>query len=541
MASRLTTFIVALIVGGTVIAGLIVGAQREDESRVDLIITNGQVFTGAGEALAEAIAVQGNRILRVGSNREIKRMRRPQTLMLDAHGATVLPGLIDTHVHLGAAAAAAAGVDLADAEGPDDVQARISAFAEAHPGTRWVRGRGWGPGALPDSIAPRALLDEALPERPAYLVSADGRTAWVNSTALAVAGISRQTPNPRNGVIVRDPRTGEPTGTLRDTAATLVARALPPLTEVERLEGLESAIAEAHRAGITSVHSLGDTAGELALYEGLRAQKALRLRVYSVLTVPEVSGLPDVDALGVLQERFPDDPLVKAGGVFVPWPAGPVRRADPPAIETLATVLDARGWQVLIEVPTDAAVPEAIEALEAARKVNVDREVPRRNRLEGLTSLSAERAARLAELDVTASLQPSEETLDASTCAVAVHAGARLTFGSNWPDADVHPLETLAAVIEPSTVGPTAGAADAESVDQHLTLEQAVEAHTSVAAWSSFDEQRKGRLARGLLADIVILSTDIFTPGRRLSDAEVDTTIFDGKVVYSRAALMGTH
>jgi predicted amidohydrolase YtcJ len=541
MASRLTTFIVALIVGGTVIAGLIVGAQREDEGRVDLIITNGQVFTGAGEAFAEAVAVQGNKILRVGSNREIKRMRRPQTLMLDAHGATVLPGLIDTHVHLGAAAAAAAGVDLADAEGPEDIQARIGAFAEAHAGTRWVRGRGWGPGALPDSIAPRALLDEALPERPAYFLSADGRTAWVNSTALAVAGISRQTPNPRNGIIVRDPRTGEPTGTLRDTAATLVARALPPLTEVERLEGLEGAIAEAHRAGITSVHSLGDTSEELALYDALRAQKALRLRVYSVLAVPDVSGVPDVAALGVLQEQFPDDPLVKAGGVFVPWAEGQPGHASPQSIETLATVFDARGWQVLIEAPTEDAATEALEALEAVRQVNVEREPPRRNRLAGLTSLSAERAARLAELDVIASLQAAEETLDASTCAAAVHAGARLIFGSNWPDSPVNPLETLGVVTETSTSEATSDAAATEGIDRHLTLEQAVEAHTSVAAWSSFDEQRKGRLARGLLADIVILNTDLFTPGRRLSDAEVDTTIFDGKVVYSRAALLGTH
>jgi hypothetical protein len=105
----------------------------------------------------------------------------------------------------------------------------------------------------------------------------------------------------------------------------------------------------------------------------------------------------------------------------------------------------------------------------------------------------------------------------------------------------VNPLETLAAVVEPPTSEATSGEAASEGNDQHLTLEQAVEAHTAAAAWSSFDEQRKGRLARGLLADIVILNTDIFTPGRRLSDAEVDTTIFDGKVVYSRAALMGTH
>lgn len=169
--------------------------------------------------------------------------------------------------------------------------------------------------------------------------------------------------------------------------------------------------------------------------------------------------------------------------------------------------------------------------------MNEDNDRPRRDRLEGVTRLSRASAKRLANLDLTATVQPDDETFTASTCRLAARAGARLAFGTGWPEAPVDPLRALAAVVPEAEAGDTVP----RDGDDSLPLEQALESYTAVAAWASFDEQRKGRLARGMLADIVILSTDVFTPGRRLSDAEVDTTIFDGKVVYTRAALMGTH
>ena len=198
MASRLTTFIVVLIVAGTLIAGLIVGAQRDDASGpVDLIVTNGRVYIGSASRFAEALAIRGNKILRVGTNREIKRLRRAQTTVVDAHGGSVLPGFNDAHVHLMSGGLALADVEPArrDHARGHPVQ-RSKAFAAAHPERPWVRGRGWYYDPFPGGLPTRQQLDAAVSDRPAYLVAYDGHTGWANTRALAAAGITRRTPSP---------------------------------------------------------------------------------------------------------------------------------------------------------------------------------------------------------------------------------------------------------------------------------------------------------------------------------------------------------
>ena len=192
MASRLTTFIVVLIVAGTLVAGLIVGAQRDDESGpVDLIVTNGRVYTGSASAFAEAVAIRGNKILRVGTNREIKRLRRPQTAVVDAHGGSVLPGFNDAHLHLMSGGLALSNVSLLDATTLEDIQSTVKAFAASHPERPWVRGRGWYYDPFPGGLPTRQQLDAAVPDRPAYLVAYDGHTGWANTRALEAAGITR--------------------------------------------------------------------------------------------------------------------------------------------------------------------------------------------------------------------------------------------------------------------------------------------------------------------------------------------------------------
>ena len=195
MASRLTTFIVVLIVAGTLVAGLIVGAQRDDESGpVDLIVTNGRVYTGSASSFAEAVAIRGNTILRVGTNREIKRLRRPQTAVVDAHGGSVLPGFNDAHLHLMSGGLALSHVNLLDATTLEDMQSTVKTFAASHPERPWVRGRGWYYDPFPGGLPIRQQLDAAVPDRPAYLVAYDGHTGWANTRALEAAGITRRTP-----------------------------------------------------------------------------------------------------------------------------------------------------------------------------------------------------------------------------------------------------------------------------------------------------------------------------------------------------------
>jgi predicted amidohydrolase YtcJ len=540
MASRLTTYIVVLIVTGTVIAGLIVGAQRDDASGpVDLIITNGRVFTGAGGQLAEALAVQGNKILRVGSNREIKRLRRPQTLMVDAHGGAVLPGLIDTHVHLGRAASSAAAVDLAGTTTPDALRDRLGAFAETHPEAAWIRGHGWLAGAAPT----KALLDEAVSERAALVLAEDGRTAWVNSRALSLAGITPHTPNPNGGVIVRDARTGEPAGVLKDAAIELVMRAVPEPTGAERIEALQAAVRQAHSVGITSVHSIADSDQDLELYDTLRSTGDLRLRVYSAIGMPLANWQEKAGQLDALHRRYPDDPVLKTGAAVVTLDAadeaaGPAPLA--PELARLVTFLDGRGWQAFVEPSSETGIVAALDAFEAAFRENPIAARGRRHRLEQIGSLTAPDADRLARLGVTASMQTPDDETEREACRLLSNAGARVTFGSDWPAAMLDPRTAL-AIAEPDARQHADDVDPAEAPQQTLTLEQAIDAHTSAAAWTSFDDQRKGSLQRGMLADIVILTADIFAPGTRLLDVEVDTTIFDGEVVYTRAPATGTH
>ena len=169
MAARLTAYIVAFIVAVTFIAGLIVGAQRDDDGPVDLIIVNGRVFTGEDEA-AEAVAVQGNKVLRVGSNREIQRLARAQTTVIDAKGGSVLPGFNDAHLHLLSGGLALDQVSLLEAATLEEVKETLKAWAIANPSHAWIRGRGWLYAPFASGLPTRQLLDQLVPDRPAYLV-----------------------------------------------------------------------------------------------------------------------------------------------------------------------------------------------------------------------------------------------------------------------------------------------------------------------------------------------------------------------------------
>ena len=569
MASRLTTYIVVLIVAGTLIAGLIVGAQRDNaDGPVDLIITNGRVYTGDPERPAEAVAVRGNKILRVGSNREIKRLRRPQTAMIDAHGASVLPGFNDAHAHLLGGGLSLSNVNLLESTTLESIQATIGAFAADHPERAWISGRGWYYEPFPGGLPTRQQLDAVVPDRPAYLTAYDGHTGWANTKALQLAGITRRTPNPPHGTIVKDPVTGEPTGVLKEGAQALVRKVMPTPSRDERLAALRAAIAEAQRLGVTSVHNAGGTAEDLELFDELRRRGDLQLRVYAAVSVgPEVSD-EDLARLEAVRQQYPDDPLFKAGaakimadGVIEAHTAAMLEpyanRASTglPAFKAgelagLVARLDKRGWQVFVHAIGDAAIRDALDAFEQAAGVNAAPARGRRHRVEHIETIAPTEVPRFGAIGVIASLQPFHGSPAPNQIDVwatnlgparasrgwsygSIHAaGGRLAFGSDWPVVSLDPRLGLHTAVTRTT--PDGMPEDGWYPEQRLPLAAAVDAYTSGAAWASFDEQRKGTISRDMLADLVILSSDIFAPGARLLDATVETTIFDGKVVYTR-------
>jgi predicted amidohydrolase YtcJ len=480
MAARLTTFFVVGIVAVTLIAGLIVGAQRDDnDGPVDLIVHNAVVFTGDAGDMPEAVAVRANQILKVGSNREVLRLRRPQTVTIDAQGAAVVPGFNDAHLHLVRGGLTLDGVDLADAKNVAEAVALVKAWAEANPAREWVVGRGWNEALLKADERPtRQALDEVVPDRPVQLFSDDRDAAWVNSLALKAARIVRQTPDPEDGRIVRDPK-GEAIGILEGAAAEALQALLPEPTQEERTRALFAAIGEAQRNGITSLQNADGAALDFELLDAARKEGAVDMRVYSALPVHTARTDEDVASLDEVLKQYPDDPLFKAGGAKVAMDG-----IGEDALNKLVRLLDARGWQVMIEADSPEEARMARTAFKHAERSNGEPSRERRHRIEH------------QQRNFTA-------------------VGDKLALGSDWPAGPLSPLRVL------------------ETAVPRLTLAQALQAYTVNGAYASYDEQRKGFIKPGMLADIVVLSADIFSMApSKLGSVKVAYTIFDGRVVY---------
>jgi predicted amidohydrolase YtcJ len=575
MAARLTAYAVAFIVAVTFIAGLIVRAQRDDDGPVDLIVINGKVYAGTTEGsatgeLAEAVAVTGNKVVRVGTNREIQRLRRAQTEVIDAKGGAVVPGFIDAHAHLISGGLSLDQISLSDATTLEEIKDTIRVWSEAHPEREWITGRGWYYQPFNGAMPTRQLLDSLVPDRPAYLISYDGHTGWANTKALKLAGISRRTKAPANGLIVRDSRTGEPTGALKEAAMSLMSVAAPQPTDEDRMAAIRAAIDEAHRFGITSVQDAGGGTSDLELFDRLRKRKELSLRVYQALRADVTLDEAGLDALEQVRTRFADDPLLKTGAIKLvadgvieshtaamlePYSNRPSSHGDarytPEQLNKVVGMLDKRGWQVMTHAIGDAAVRMTLDAYEAAAKANPAPERGRRHRIEHIETIDPADVPRFGKLGVIAAMQPVHATPSPAPGDVwstsigeerASHgwlwasiakAGGRLAFGSDWPVMTWNPLEGLRVAVTRATSDglPAGGWIPSE----RLPLRKAIDAYTRDGAWASFDEQRKGMLARDMLADIVVLTDDIFSgPASRLTTTEVAVTIADGKVVYRR-------
>jgi hypothetical protein len=534
----------------------------------DLVIINGRAYPvdGAG-TIAEAVAISGNTITRVGSNDDITAYRGDSTRVIDAHGGAITPGFNDSHVHFLEGGLALDDVDLSGLTTLAAVTGKILAFADANRDAAWIIGRGWLYTPFPGGTPTKAHLDAAVADRPALMHCYDGHSVWVNSKALAMAGISKTTPDPPNGIIVRD-AAGEPTGHLKEAAMALVEHKLPPITEADRLAALGAAVTEAHRHGITSMQNAGSSLEEVQLYERARAAGDLRVRSYLALSVSEATTEADLDRMDAAWKRLGDDATLKTGAVKIfadgviesrtaamlaPYAGSTTAGApnlSPEALTKLVTMIDRRGWQIWIHAIGDRAVRMALDAIERAGQLNPAPARGRRHRLEHIETIDESDISRFAPLGVIASQQPMHVALgDMNSTSPAgpwpdnlgpsryarawawksiQEAGGRSTFGSDWPVAPLDAIQGIGLAVTRS--GPPAARS------QRLDMRAAIDGYTRWPAYASFEEQRKGTLAAGMLADIVVLSADVLakTPAGA-SDTSVDFTVFDGKVVYERA------
>ncbi len=539
-------------------------------SPADLVIHHAAIWTvDAAHPRAEALAVKGNAIVAVGTNDEIMPRVGATTRVIDAHGRAVLPGFTDTHVHF---VNGALGLTRADLEGAKDVtelRARLVAYRDRHPGTGWVQGRGWnyamfGPEALPH----KKYLDDLFPDRPVFLSGYDGHTSWANSKALALAGITKDTKDPANGVIVRD-KNGEATGALKEKASGLVGRVAPPPTRAEHVQALLAGMKLAGTLGVTRVHSAGGDFELLPLLDSLEKAGALTVRFdigYRVeppaLRAEDLAKITDAasrytsDWLSGGLIKFMVDGVIEShtASMLGPYTDQPSTSGalfwEPGAFAEAVRVLDGKGLRIMTHAIGELGVRTTLDAYAAAAKANGPRD--RRLRVEHIETVAATDIARFGALGVIAGMQPLHAYPDVNTTDVWARnigadragrawawkriqaGGGRLAFGSDWPVVTLNPWPGVQVGVTrmTETGSPKGGFVPS----QRLSVEEMIRGYTLGAAVAGGREQKEGSLAVGKFADLIVLAENPFTiQASQLSRMRVDATIVGGKVVYERS------
>jgi predicted amidohydrolase YtcJ len=544
----------------------------------ELVVKNARIWTAdPGRPWAETLAVREGRFTFVGAAAEEEGITGPKTRVVDAGGRLILPGFNDSHVHLVSGALSLELVDLIEDQTVGAVQARIKAFAAAHPEAPWVRGRGWLYGSFPSGLPTKEQLDAAVPDRPAYMECYDGHSGWANSKALALAGITKDTKDPKDGVIVRDPGTGEPTGALKERATDLVASKIPEPDAEGRYALFLRALRRLNAQGITSVQdagTLGSSPTDPELTKADLFGRALREGQLTVRIAAAVGMQEGQHEAAIAEARrlksLHDDAYVRFGrvkgyvdGVIEAHTAALLEpysddasfglglpNWSPEGLAQAVATADRAGLQVYLHAIGDRGVRMALDAHEAAARANGQRD--RRGRIEHIETIHPAEYPRFGALGVIASMQPLHANPDQNSELVwrknagaerssrgfswgnLERAGARIVFGSDWPVVTSDVFRGLyCAVTRRTREGTPPGGWLPE---QAVKLESALRHYTIDGAYASFEEDDKGSISLGKRADFVVLSEDLFRAAPEgILKTKVLLTAMDGRVVHRDA------
>jgi predicted amidohydrolase YtcJ len=545
----------------------------------DLILVNGRVYTlrwgepstsGAPAADAprsargwrpdaEAIAMRGDSVIFVGTTSAAQAYRGPRTRVVDLAGKTVVPGLIDAHVHLSELGANLARLDLAGVRTEQEAVNRVVERAKTIPAGQWITGSGWDEGAWANRYPTVELLTRLVPNHPVFLRGLHGFAAWGNRLAFEKAGITSATAAPTGGQILKDAR-GNPSGVVLNTAVDLLARAVPARTPAELERDIRAALAAMAKAGYTSVHEAGIGGQELAVYRTLALQRQLPIRVYVMLSASDPTLLrewqsrgPDTTNFPMLTIRavkaFADGALGSRGArLLEDYSDRPGHRGTTGGRYGYDSALVAgmmrRGFQVAIHAIGDAANRETLDFFQAVEASNADSRNTR-PRIEHAQVVSLDDIPRLAKLGIIASMQPSHAVEDMAWAEARVgpsrirgayawralrEQGTALVFSSDLPATDYNIFYGLHSAV--TRQDPQNKPAGGWYRDQAMSIEEAVRAFTTWAAYAEFAERRAGKLAVGMRADATVMTIDPFTtPASRLMTGAIAMTIAAGKVV----------
>lgn len=531
----------------------------------DVVFINGKIWTvDASHPEAEAVAVADGKIMAVGTTAEIKKFADASTRIIDLHQKRMLPGFIDDHTHFLSGGFQLQNVDLRYAKSEEEFASIIKKRAEEKPG-KWITGGDWDHDNWKDGKLPtKELIDKWTATTPVFVNRYDGHMALANSYVLKLAGITKDTPDPPGGTIVKDPKTGEPTGVLKDEAMSKVYAIIPDPSDDDLLDAARLALAEARKYGLTSIQDMAYNYGarDIDTYRELQRRGELTARMYCRAYISNWKSLADASVqagfgddmitLGSLK-AFADGSLGSSTALFFqPYDSDPTTRGlatdilQDGRLEQWATSADSARLQLCIHAIGDSANSLILDMYGRIAKKNPKWD--RRFRIEHAQHIAPNDFKRFAELGVIASVQPyhaiddgrwAEKRIGHERCKTSyafktfLDNGVKLCFGSDWTVAPLNPLLGIyAAVTRRTTDGKNPNGWFPE---QKISVKEAIECYTINNAYAAFEENKKGSITVGKFADFVVLSDDILTIDPvKIPDSKVEMTVLGGKIVYQR-------
>jgi predicted amidohydrolase YtcJ len=539
-------------------------------TEADLIVAGAPVYTAdPARRWADAVAVRAGRIAAVGPEREVAALRGPATRVLRLAGGLVLPGFQDAHVHTAAGGLELARCDLHGVE-PERYPAVVARYAADHPDAPWIVGGGWVMDAFPGGVPHAAALDAVVADRPVFLESTDGHSAWVNARALELAGVTRATSDPLRGRVERD-AAGEPTGALHEAAMDLVRDLVPEPGPAEWEAAVERGQAHLHRLGVTAWQDAAVSPAMLAAYQAVAARGKLTGRAVTALRWDVEAGDGQLADLAELRRGNESGGRLRAGAVKIfadgvfenrtaamlePYLDGDGRPTSnlgiamlaPEELARVVTAVDRDGFDVHVHAIGDRAVRETLDAFQAAAKANGRRDA--RHQIAHLQFVHPDDRPRFRRLGVVANAQPFWSCLDGYMRQLTLpfldreragwqypwaslrRAGAVLAFGSDWTVSTANPLLEIEVAVRRVAPGDHHG--EPFLPEERIDLPAALDAFTIGSAYALRLEAETGSVVPGKLADLAVLDRDPFDPAAGpIGDARVVATLVGGQPVHA--------
>lgn len=540
--------------------------EKSVNTKADVLLRNGAIYTvDAARSWAEAAAIAHGRIIYVGANAGAEEFITPQTRVIDLNGKMVLPGFHDSHVHPVSGGIELGQCNLNGLQTQQEIFDAVREYAQKNPALPWIVGGGWDLPIFPNANPTKQQLDQLVSDRPAFLSAADGHSAWVNSKALELAGITAATADPPEGRIERDPLSKEPTGTLRERATDLVSKHIPPLTSADYLAGAKRGLAMANRFGITSFQEASATPEILAAYDSLDRSGELTARVVAAMYVDPAKDEAQIKELKQKRSRYrgknlrADAVKIFADGVIesrtaamlAPYLDRPDYRGIPnleaDKFKRLVTALDREKFQVHIHAIGDRAIRMALDAHEAAQLANGRRDA--RHHLAHIQLIDPQDIPRFERLGIIANFQSLWAYADTYITELTepalgpersrwlypigsvMRSGAMIVGGSDWSVSSMNPLDAIQVAVTRRGVDDSTGSAwiPQEIVD----LPTMIAAYTINGAYVNHQENETGSIEVGKAADLIVLDRNLFEiPVHEIHNAKVLLTLLEGREVH---------